>query len=195
MAVLEPRDVTHFPSPADFRRWLQEYHADRDALWVGYWKKATKRRSMTWEESVDVALCFGWIDGLRKRVDDEAYSIRFTPRRRGSIWSHRNIERYAVLLEEGLIAEAGADAYARRQEARTGVYSFEQEKPPALSKEYEDRLRAEAAAWADWESRPPGYRRLASHWVMSAKREWTRERRLAALIEDCRLGRKIKPLR
>jgi uncharacterized protein YdeI (YjbR/CyaY-like superfamily) len=128
-------------------------------------------------------------------VDDEAYTIRFTPRRPGSIWSHRNIERYALLVAEGLIADAGSAAYARRAEARTGVYSFEQEKAPALSKEYEDRLRAQTAAWADWEGRPPGYKRMASHWVMSAKRESTRERRLAALIEDCAAGRKVKPLR
>ncbi len=195
MPAMPPENVTHFESPEAFRAWLEEHHADRDALWVGYWKKATKRPSMTWEESVDVALCFGWIDGIRQRVDDEAYTIRFTPRRPGSIWSHRNIERYALLVAEGLIADAGSAAYARRAEARTGVYSFEQEKAPALSKEYEDRLRAQTAAWADWEGRPPGYKRMASHWVMSAKRESTRERRLAALIEDCAAGRKVKPLR
>jgi uncharacterized protein YdeI (YjbR/CyaY-like superfamily) len=195
MPTLEPHDVTHFATPARSRAWLEEHHAEREVLWLGYWKKATGRATITWEESVDVALCFGWIDGIRKRVDDAAYTVRFTPRRPGSIWSRRNIERYTILLEEGRIAAAGAEAFARRREERSGLYSFEQEEPPELSAEYEARLRRDAAAWADWEARPPGYRRQVAHWVMSARRESTRERRLAALIEDCAAGRKVKPLR
>ena len=192
---MEPSDVTHFDSPEAFRAWLEEHHAEHDALWVGFWKKSTGRASLSWEESVDVALCYGWIDGIRKRVDDHAYTIRFTPRRDGSVWSRRNIERYEALEEAGRIAPAGAAAYERRTEDRSGVYSFEQESPPTLSEEYRARLEANGAAWADWQSRPPGYRKLVSHWVMSAKRESTRERRLATLIEDCAAGRKIKPLR
>ncbi len=192
---MDPHDVTHFPSPDAFRAWLEEHHDTRDALWVGYWKKATGRPSLTWEESVDVALCWGWIDGIRKRLDDEAYTIRFTPRREGSTWSLRNLERYAAMEEADLVADAGREAFARRVEEKTGVYSFEQKKTPELSGEYEARLRENAAAWADWEARPPGYRKRASHWVMSAKRESTRERRLAAVIEDCAAGRKVKPLR
>jgi uncharacterized protein YdeI (YjbR/CyaY-like superfamily) len=195
MATLEPEDVTHFATPADFRSWMEAHHEERDFLWVGYWKKATKRASITWEESVDVALCFGWIDGIRKRIDDEAYTIRFTPRRAGSVWSHRNIERYTALLDEGRVAEPGAEAHARRKVDRSGLYSFEQEETPVLSEEYRARLRADAKAWADWQARSPGYRRRVAHWVMSAKRAATRERRLAALIEDSATGRKVKPLR
>jgi uncharacterized protein YdeI (YjbR/CyaY-like superfamily) len=192
---VEPHDVTHFDSPAAFRAWLEEHHEVHDVLWVGYWKKSTGRPSLTWEESVDVALCFGWIDGIRKRVSEEAYTIRFTPRRDGSVWSRRNIERYEALVAEGQVAPPGAVAYAQRTEDRSGLYSFEQDRTPELSEEYLDRLRANEAAWADWEARPPGYKGTVSHWVMSAKRESTRERRLATLIEDCAAGRKIKPLR
>jgi len=192
---MEPTDVTHFPSSDAFRAWLEEHHETRDVLWVGFWKKSTGRASLTWEESVDVALCYGWIDGLRKRLDDEAYTIRFTPRRGGSTWSRRNVERYEAMDAEGLVADAGRAAFERRTEDNTGLYSFEQEEPPALSEAYEARLRADAPAWADWQARPPGYRRRAAHWVMSAKRESIRERRLAALIRDSAAGRKVKPLR
>ena len=192
---MEPTDVTHFESPDAFRAWLERHHGERDVLWVGYWKKATGKDSITWEESVDVALCFGWIDGLRKRIDDEAYAIRFTPRQEGSIWSRRNVERYEALAADGLIAPAGEAAYDRRTEDRSGVYSFEQDEPLELSDEFRRRFRANADAWSDWQARPPGYRRTVVHWVMSAKREGTRERRLAQLIEDSAAGRKIKPMR
>lgn len=195
MARLEPTDVTYFPDASVFRAWLAEHGADRDSLWVGYWKKGTGRPSVTWEETVDEALCFGWIDGIRKRVDDEAYTIRFTPRRPRSVWSLRNVERYAALLAEGRIHASGRAAYEHARAARTGVYSFEQSRPVELSAEYLAALRSNPAAWADWEGRPPSYRRQAAHWVMSAKRETTRERRLGALIDDCADGRKIKPLR
>ena len=192
---MEPSDITHFATPDAFRAWLEAHHESAEVLWVGYWKKATGRPSVTWEETVDEALCFGWIDGIRKRVDDEAYTIRFTPRRPRSIWSHRNIERFAVLRAEGRIAPPGLDAYAKQSEERSGVYSFEQTKAPELSPDYLARLRKNQKAWRDWEARPPGYRRQVAHWVMSAKREATRERRLSALIEDSAAGRKVKPLR
>lgn len=192
---MEPTGVTHFDSPLAFRDWLERHHADRDVLWVGYWKKSTGRASITWEESVDQAICFGWIDGIRKRVDEEAYTIRFTPRREGSTWSRRNVERYEALDAEGRIAPAGAAAYAKRIEDTSEAHSSEQEVPRTLSDEYLARLREHEDAWADWESRPPGYRRKVTHWIMSAKRESTRERRLAALIEDCAKNRKVKPLR
>jgi uncharacterized protein YdeI (YjbR/CyaY-like superfamily) len=195
VSALTPTDVTHFAAENDFRRWLDRYHADRDVLWVGYFRKGTGRPSVTWEETVDVALCFGWIDGIRKRIDEESYTIRFTPRRSGSVWSNRNLERYAAMLAEGKVAPAGAAAYARRKEAKTGVYSFEQAEPLVLAPEFEDRLKADPTAWADWETRPPGYRRQATHWVMSAKREDTRERRFAQLLEECAAGEKVKPLR
>ena len=192
---MDPTDITFFARPADFAAWLSAHHGERDALWVGFWKKATGRASITWPESVDEALCFGWIDGIRKRVDDDAYTIRFTPRRSGSIWSLRNMERYTALLAAGRIHEAGAAAFARRIEEKTGTYSFEQKKMPELSVDFLARLEAEPRAWADWQARPAEYRRQVAHWVMSAKREETRERRLAALITDCAAGRKVKPLR
>lgn len=185
----EPTDVQHFESPGDFRSWLEEHHEDRDELWVGYWKKATRKPSVTWEETVDEALCFGWIDGIRQKLSDEAYAIRFTPRRRGSTWSRRNMGRYAELEASGQIQAAGRAAYDRRIEEKTGTYSFEQEKPLELSPEFEARLRANEGAWPDWEQRPPGYKRKMTHWVMSAKQEATRERRLSKLIEDLAAGR------
>ena len=192
---MEPRDVTHFETADAFRAWLEQHHDCADELWVGYWKKSTGRSSVTWEETVDEALCFGWIDGIRKRIDDEAYTIRFTPRRANSIWSRRNIDRIEALSKAGRVAPSGAEAYDRRSADRSEVYAFEQATPPELSAEYLARLQADAAAWQDWEARPPGYRMQVSHWVMSAKREATRERRLASLVEDCAAGRKIKPLR
>ena len=192
---MEPTNVTYFEYPEDFRAWLEAHHAEQDHLWVGYYRKATGKPSVTWEETVDEALCFGWIDGIRKRVDEESYTIRFTPRRSGSVWSNRNMERYAAMVGMQKIAPAGAAAFERRQEARTGTYSFEQAEPPALSAGFAERFRANTAAWADWEGRPPGYKRRATHWVMSAKREETRERRFATLLEDCAAGRKVKPLR
>lgn len=192
---MEPTDITHFENPEAFRVWLKRHHTKRDELWVGFWKKSTGRPSITWPESVDEALCCGWIDGLRKRVDDEAYTIRFTPRRPGSTWSLRNIERYQALEAEGRIEPAGAAAYRARTEEKSGTYSFEQEVPATLPADYLARLRSDEAAWADWQSRPPGYRKQVTHWIMSAKREATRDRRLASLLEECAAGRKIKPLR
>lgn len=192
---MEPHDIRHFATSELFRAWLEVHHASSAELWVGYWKKSTGRPSVTWEATVDEALCFGWIDGIRKRIDDEAYTIRFTPRRAKSVWSHRNIERFEALSAAGLVSPAGHAAFSRRTEARSRVYAFEQATRPELSADYVARFRADVAAWRDWESRPPGYRRQVAHWVMSAKRESTRERRLAALIEDCAAGRKVKPLR
>lgn len=194
--ALEPFDVTHFAAPEDFRAWLTQHHAKRDELWVGYWKKATGRPSMTWPESVDQALCFGWIDGIRKKIDEEAYTIRFTPRRTGSVWSTRNIERYDVMAEAGLVEPAGRAAWERRTEDKSSIYSYEQERRKlVLSDLYLQRLRENAAAWSDWEARPPGYKKQVAHWVMSAKREETRVRRLQQLIDDSAEQRKIKPLR
>lgn len=192
---MEPRNVTYFETSENFRAWLEENHESSKELWVGYLKKSTGRLSVTWEESVDEALCFGWIDGIRKRVDDEAYAIRFTPRQEKSVWSSRNIERFGALLAAERISRAGQAAFLKRIEARSRVYPHEQGTGPQLSEDYVARLRANHAAWLDWDSRPPGYRRQVAHWVMSAKRESTRERRLAALIEDSAAGRKVKPLR
>jgi uncharacterized protein YdeI (YjbR/CyaY-like superfamily) len=192
---MEPRDVIHFATPDAFRAWLEKEHACSEELWVGYWKKSTGIPSVSWEETVDEALCFGWIDGIRKRVDDNSFVIRFTPRRAKSNWSCRNIERYSALSAEGRVTLAGQAAFARRTEARSGVYCFEQASLPELSDEYIARIRANPAAWRYWQARPPGYRKQAVHWILSAKQEATRDRRLAALIADSAEGRKVKPFR
>lgn len=195
MAALEPHGVTYFATPEEFRAWLAKHHGKRDELWVGFWKKATGKHSITWPESVDQALCFGWIDGIRKKVDEEAYTIRFTPRRKGSVWSSRNIERYAVMEEAGLVEPSGRAAWERRTEDKSSLYSYEQKKRLALSPAYLERLKADRSAWSDWEARPPGYKRQVAHWIMSAKKEETRLRRLEQLIDDSARARKVKPLR
>ncbi len=143
---MEPRDVTYFETSDAFRAWLEKHQDAADELWVGYWKKSTGRASVTWEETVDEALCFGWIDGIRKRVDEESYTIRFTPRRARSVWSRRNIDRIEALSKAGRVATPGAEAYARHAADRSGVYAFEQATPPQLSSEYIARLRANAAS-------------------------------------------------
>jgi uncharacterized protein YdeI (YjbR/CyaY-like superfamily) len=152
------------------------------------------RPSITWPESVEQALCFGWIDGVRRSLGDDSYTIRFTPRRPSSTWSRTNLEKVEELKRLGLMRPAGLRVYEERREAKTGVYSYEQREAAALPAEYEDRLRANAAAWEFWTSRPPSYRKAAVWWVVSAKREETRERRLARLIEDSREGRTVPPL-
>jgi uncharacterized protein YdeI (YjbR/CyaY-like superfamily) len=183
-----------FASPAEWRAWLQEHHETHTEVQVGYYKKATGRQGMTWSQAVDEALCFGWIDGVARRIDDERHQQRFTPRKKRSTWSAVNIAKVAKLTEEGRMAPAGERAFAARTEDNSGIYAFEQGHV-ALPPEYEERLRADVAAWAYWEARPPGYRRIATWWVISAKRPETRERRIATLVEDCAAGRLIKSQR
>ena len=185
---------THFETPDAFREWLEENHDRKEVLWVGFWKKSTGRPSITWPESVEVALCFGWIDGLRRSVDEERYAIRFTPRRPGSIWSARNLEVYAELEAAGRVAAPGRAAYEVRDPEKTNRYSFEREEAE-LDEAFERRFRENPEAWSFFRSQPPGYRKITIHWVMSAKREDTRERRLKTLIEDSAAGLKIKELR
>jgi uncharacterized protein YdeI (YjbR/CyaY-like superfamily) len=182
-----------FTSPGEFRAWLEANHDRRDELIVGFYKKASGKPSMTWPEAVDQALCFGWIDGVRRSHGDDAYTNRFTPRRRGSNWSAINIKRVGELIEAGQMTPAGMKAFEARTEAR---YSYEQERAAAaLDAGQEREFRANPAAWEWFEARPPGYRRSAIHWVVSAKRPETRARRLATLIEDSAAGRAIGPLR
>jgi len=163
-------------------------------VYVGYYKTSTGKRGMSWSEAVDQALCFGWIDGRANSIDAERYMQRFTPRRPRSNWSNVNIAKVARLKEAGLMRPAGLRAFEARSEARSGVYSFEQRKTAKLPPGYEQRLRADPAAWDYWQARPPGYRRTATFWVVSAKREETRERRLAQLIECSAAGRHVPPL-
>ena len=186
---------TFFASPAEFRTWLERHHADRRELLVGFYKKGSGRASITWPESVDEALCFGWIDGVRRSLGDEAYTIRFTPRQARSTWSAVNARRAGELIEEGRMTAAGRAAFEARGDHRTAIYSYEQRREAALDDEQERRFRAAAEAWAWFQARPPSYRRAAIHWVTSAKRPDTRERRLETLIADSAAGRNVKPLR
>jgi len=184
-----------FASPRSFYEWLEAHHESEGEVWVGYWKKHTGRSSLTWSQAVDQALCFGWIDGVLYRIDDERHMQRFTPRRPGSNWSRVNIEKVARLTEEGLMRPAGIAAFELRTEAKSGVYTYEQDGEAALPEEYERRFRANAKAWEWFGTQPPGYRRTAIGLVMGAKREETRERRLATLIEDSANELRIKQLR
>jgi uncharacterized protein YdeI (YjbR/CyaY-like superfamily) len=149
---------------------------------------------MTWSESVDQALCFGWIDGVRRRVDDDRYTIRFTPRKPGSNWSRINVEKVAALKKARLMTPAGLAAFDARRDDRTGVYSFERAADAALPKAWEREFRSNKRAWEWWSEQAPSYRRTATHWVVSAKREETRRRRFDTLVDDCAHGRRIKPL-
>ena len=187
--------ATYFESPAAFRRWLEAHHASADELIVGFHKTHTGRPTLTWPESVDEALCFGWIDGIRRRVDDDRYTIRFTPRRRHSIWSLVNIRRVAALIAEGRMQPSGLRAFEARRDDRSGVYAFERATPAAFSAADERRFKTHRKAWAFFQSQPPGYRKVAMHWVTSAKRPETREKRLATLIADSEAGLRIAQLR
>ena len=183
-----------FPSPAEFRKWLKRNHASVRELWVGFHKRATGRPSMTWPQSVDEALCFGWIDGIRKSLDAERYVIRFTPRKPSSIWSAVNTRRANELVKEGRMQPAGAKAFKARDPKRSGVYSFEQREAAKLSPAAEAQFKRVPKAWAFFHSLPPGYRKVATFWVVSAKREETRASRLERLIEDSAAGRRIAVL-
>jgi len=178
-----------FRSPAAFRAWLARNHATTSELLVGYYKTASGKPSMTWPESVDEALCFGWIDGIRKRLDDDRYTIRFTPRRPRSIWSTVNIKRALELAALGLMQPSGLKAFAAREENRSGIYSYEQ-RSDTLPEPYAGTLRKHRAAWSFFQAQPPSYRKTIGWWVVSAKKEETRLKRLDQLIEDSALGRR-----
>ena len=180
-----------FKTPADFRKWLEKFHERKDELLVGFYKVGSGRKSITWPQSVDEALCFGWIDGVRRSLGDDAYIIRFTPRRARSIWSAVNIKRATELLADGRMSAKGRAAFEARTDDRSRVYSFEQTNHD-FSPEYEKRFRAEKAAWDFFQKQPPWYRRVSAYFVMSAKKEETRERRLARLIDDSANGRVIR---
>jgi uncharacterized protein YdeI (YjbR/CyaY-like superfamily) len=188
-------EPTFFATPADFRAWLERHHESHSELIVGFHKRGSGRPSITWPEAVDQALCFGWIDGVRRRIDDTSYSIRFAPRKARSTWSAVNIKRMKELVEEGLVAPAGLAAFERRADDRTAIYSYEQRKAAKLEPDQERRLRADEGASAFFDAQPPSYRRAAIHWVTSAKKPETRERRLAQLIECSAAGEPVPPLR
>ena len=182
--------TSFFATPDDFRRWLRKHHRTAEELLVGFYKKSSGRPSITWPESVDEALCFGWIDGIRRSRDDDSYTIRFTPRRRGSIWSTVNTRRAKALIAEGRMQPAGLAAFEARDPKKSGIYSFERE-TAELDAAAETRFKGNATAWAFFSSQPPGYRRLAAHYVTSAKRDETKTRRLEQLIKDSAAGRRL----
>ena len=173
-----------FASPAEWRRWLEMHHADTQELWVGFYKRASGHPSITWPEGVDGALCFGWIDGLRKSIDAISYKIRFTPRKPRSIWSAINIRRANELSKLGLLHSAGMAAFEKRDAERSAIYAYEQRKTAKLPPPFEKKFRGNAEAWKFFQSQPPWYRRTSTYWVISAKKEETRSKRLATLI-DC----------
>jgi uncharacterized protein YdeI (YjbR/CyaY-like superfamily) len=186
--------VVFFPTPGGVQSWLEESHGRCEELWVGFYKKSSGKSSITYPEAVDEALCFGWIDGVRKKVNDDAYTVRFTPRRPKSRWSAVNIRKAEKLSGEGRMRPAGIQAFEGAKD-QPRKYSYEQRKESRFNKEDEGRFQANHKAWNFFQAQPPWYRRTATFWVVSAKQEETRRRRLATLIVDSECAQPIKPLR
>jgi uncharacterized protein YdeI (YjbR/CyaY-like superfamily) len=184
-------NVQYFESQKAFRKWLEKNHDKATELFIGMYRKDSGRGGITYREALDEALCFGWIDGVRKRLDDVSYSQRFTPRKKKSYWSAVNTKRFGELQKLGLIAPPGQAAFDARDPSKTQKYSFEREQAEVFSPELEQKFRAKKKAWTFFEAQPPGYRRLATFWVMSAKQEETRARRLERLIVESAAGKRI----
>ena len=180
-----------FKTPAAFRKWLAANHAKAKELTVGFYKKSTGKPSLTWPESVDEALCFGWIDGVRRNIDEESYQIRFSPRRPGSIWSNVNARNVERLIKEDRMQPPGLKAYAARKENRYGIYSYEQ-RSPELVEPYAAKLKGNQKAWEFFQAQPPSYRKTMNWYVVSAKREETRLKRLQQLIENSAQGKRMR---
>ena len=180
----------YFKTPAELRRWLAVHHATESELLVGFYKKASGRPGISYKEAVDEALCFGWIDGLKKRVDEQCYTHRFTPRRAGSIWSRVNTNRVKELIALKRMATPGLDAFARRDPKKTAIYSFEN-RPSQFDAALEREFRQHAAAWTFFRAQPPGYQRLLTFYVMEARQLETRQRRLARLVKNSAEGKRI----
>ncbi len=179
-----------FATPEDFRIWLEANHETTVELIVGFWKVGSGRPSMTWSESVDQALCFGWIDGIRKKIDDKSYTIRFTPRRPKSVWSKINMDKVEELKRKGLMHLAGLAAYDNKDESKAGIYSYEN-RPREFTPELKKLFKKDEEAWKFFETQAPSYQRLAIFWVMSAKQEKTRLTRLDRLIVTSHTGKRI----
>jgi uncharacterized protein YdeI (YjbR/CyaY-like superfamily) len=186
--LTEPR---FFATPEDFRKWLKVHHENTRELWVGFYKKGSGRPSITWPESVDEALCVGWIDGLRKTIDTERYKIRFTPRKTTSHWSAVNIGRVQELTRLCRMCPAGLKAFALRKEERSRTYSYENRKSAVLGEAAEKRFRLRPTAWDFFGNQPAGYRKMATWWVVSAKKEETQQQRLKKLIAQSEAGKRM----
>ena len=189
----EPHDVAFFENPALLREWFDANHDRATEMWVGFYRKGSGRPSVTWPEVVDQALCYGWIDGVRYGLDDASYAIRLSPRKRRSIWSDVNVRRVAELTKLGLLRPAGLAAFAARDEARSGIYSYEN-RHRGLDPAQQAAFKKHPKAWEFFESQPPSYRKTAAFWVISPKRDETRKKRLAALIEHSGKRERIPPL-
>ena len=194
MGVDYPGDAIYFTSPEQLRDWFAANHETATELWLGSYKKATGKPTVTWSEAVDEALCVGWIDSVRYSIDAERSAQRFTPRRKGSNWSAVNIAKIKALTDAGRMKPAGLAAFAARTAERSAVYSYERRHEAAFVPEQEARFRRNETAWAWFQARGASYRTAATFWVVSAKRPETREKRLETLIEDSAAGRTVKPL-
>jgi uncharacterized protein YdeI (YjbR/CyaY-like superfamily) len=182
--------IQFFRSPAELQKWFEKHHAAAVELWVGYYKKGSGKASVTWPESVDEALCVGWIDGVRKSIDEARYKIRFTPRKRGSTWSNINIKRCQELAEQGRMQGPGLKAFEARRANKSGIYAYEQRRDQ-LEEPYQGILKKNKAAWDFFQAQPPGYRKTLGWWVISAKQEETRLKRLKKLIDASVLGKRL----
>jgi uncharacterized protein YdeI (YjbR/CyaY-like superfamily) len=182
-----------FTSPSEWRDWLEENHDQAGELWVGFYKKATGKATITYQEALDEALCYGWIDGVRKSLDDDRWMIRFTPRKPRSIWSAVNLKRFAELRAEGRLRPAGLRVFEERDPKRSGLYSFERS-AAELEAPQAELFRSSPKAWEFFQKQPPSYRRTATWWVVSAKKEETKQRRLATLIELSEKGERLPQL-
>lgn len=187
-------EAIFFETPAELRAWLEAHHATAPEVWIGYYKKASGRQSLTWSEVVDEALCFGWIDGKAQRLDEHRYRQRLTPRRRSSNWSEVNVAKVAELRAQGRMTPAGEAAFAARREDRSAVYSYERRHEAAFDAEQQAAFQANRPAWEWFTAQPPSYRTMATFWVVSAKRPETQARRLATLIDCSSEGRRVPPL-
>jgi uncharacterized protein YdeI (YjbR/CyaY-like superfamily) len=181
----------YFKTAVEFRAWLEKHHADTPELWVGFYKKGSGKGGISYQDGVDAALCYGWIDGIKKRVDEHSYTHRFSPRRKRSIWSLVNTRRITQLIKEKLVAEPGLRAFNERDDKRSGVYSFEQRQQP-LAPKYEKLFKANKAAWAFFRAQPPGYQKLATFFIMSAKKEETQRKRLQTVIDKSASGTRLQ---
>jgi len=187
-------DPIFFASPGEFRDWLEQNHGRAREVLVGFHKKHTGRPTLTWPESVDEALCHGWIDGIRRSLGEEAYTIRFTPRKAKSTWSAVDLKRVPELVAEGRMRPAGMKAYEAREESNSRIYAYENGHNAVFDPALEERFRANGAAWDFFHAQPAGYQRTVTYWVMSAKQEATRIRRLEQLMADSAAGRRVDPL-
>jgi uncharacterized protein YdeI (YjbR/CyaY-like superfamily) len=180
-----------FKTPADFRAWMEKHHAVTIELWVGFYKKSSGKAGISYQEGVDAGLCYGWIDGIKKRVDEDSYMHRFTPRRARSIWSNVNTRRMAELIEDGLVAPPGLRTFQARDEKRSGVYTYENRTQP-LGPAQEKLFRANKKAWEFFRAQPPGYQKLVTRWIMSAKKEETQNKRLQMMIDASAKGTRTR---